>query len=1242
MFFEDPVMAATHHDSPSDLPLKRKWPRRLAILLAGLIILVYCLPYLLLLGPVRQRLIDWAMADVHGQVKMESLSTGWFSPIRIRGLELQDDNGQVVLSIPQITTSKRLIDFLRSDQLGQIELANPTLQLELTPEGSNLESALAEYLQADTDSTAPPQLQISITGGTLLMSGTTDRAAQKFESIEAVLKMGNDQDRLHCQVTLQTPTTNSSNGTLTVDCAVDPGKKERGESAFYTKLVSNQFPLSSIVPLIERWSNPIDLQGNLTGDLTIRADSPNGKISLDTERLNAEAIRLRSPAYLGTDQISIQRIGASGQLALSAQSVTANRFSIESDVGKLKVDGEFDLLQMVQLAAQGQLPSSPFELDAEADLARIINMLPETLRIRQDVQVTSGTATLHANTRNQSNVQRIMFNLDVANVQAQQGTQLVAWNRPLRLTGAASEDNGKVIIENLSLDSGFFELVGQASMSQGSLTFRGDLSELKQQLDNLMDLSSYQIAGQIGGRLSWQEKDRLLPAGQLSPVQFDGNFVVEKPVLSVPGVGHWSEQKLQVDLNGQLQRYLTGTASIDSGHLSLLLGNEVLSLNLLQPLNLQSVMEPWSDLQATGQDDLLDGLQVSCTGTGALDRWLTHLRKLMELPPLRLAGTLNAQCLLKFSADTLQVQQLTATANQFTLVSKGLQIQEPRVIANGDIDVELATGQILIRRGSLSSSSLALTTNNLLISSADNLRLQGPVAYQVDLQRTANWLGIGQTAGSIAVTGMANGQIDFQDKNKALGGNLSARITQLVLREAGPAASPEPQNNLLTPISSREEPAILWEEKELLISSNLYVDRQFQSFWFGGLKVDSELVDLRGNGRIDELQTEMVADIKGKWNIQWDAISQLTQSRLGPLVTIRGSGWQDIVVNGPLRPLTNGSDPWVNRQLQAESNLAWKEAKLLDIPIAPSQLRVSLKDSVVRLESDSAGIIGNLAKLSPQLDLTKTAPVLTLQQGVVLNDLKLTEEHTRQWLKFATPVLADATSADGIIGLSIQGAQVPILQPIQSVARGQVHLKDLTIGPGPLTHQLLPLVEQVLMLIKPSMAGQSRKKKWMILEEQIVQFAVQNERVYHDRLKFNYQGINVETSGSVGFDQTLDIVASIHILDHWIQKEPLLAGLGGESIKIPISGTLSHPKLNRQAIAGIPLDLLKQTARSALNNVVQEQLEQAGESLGGKVNEELDRLEGQFNRILQDDVGNRLEESWRKGLNQLFNRGKEK
>ncbi|MCH2181514.1 MAG: hypothetical protein MK108_05865 [Mariniblastus sp.] len=1238
-------MASTNHDSSNELPQKRKWPRRLAILLAGLMLLVYFLPSLILLGPIRQRLVDWALSDLHGQVQMESISTGWFSPIRIRGLELLDENGQVIASVPQVTTSKRLIDFLRSEQLGRIELAKPTLQIELTREGSNLETALAEYLQADADSLdSLPQLEIDITGGTLSLSGPAGHAVQKFDAIEANLKIGSGQNSVHCLVSLQTPTNDSGTGKLSIDCAVGPGKSQSTASTLYAKLESDQFPLNAIVPLFDRWSGPIEMQGNLTGDLTVRIDSLNSHISLDTERLNAEAIRLQAPAYLGSDQISIQRIGASGQLALSPQRITANRFSVESDVGKLKVDGEFDVSQMIKLAAQGQLPSSPFELDAEADLASILQMLPETLRLRNDVQVTSGTATLHANTRNQSDVQRIMFNLDVANVRAQQGNQLIAWNRPLRLTGAASENNGQVIIENLSVDSGFFELVGKASLAQGNLTFRGDLAELKQQLGNLMDLSSYQVAGQIGGRLSWQENRVASPAGQLAPLQFDGNFVVEQPILSVPGVGHWSEPKMQVELNGKIQPYLSGTASIEAGHLGLLVGSEVLSVDLLQPLSLEPIFQPWNDLQPAQENQPFDGLQASCTTTGSLDRWLVHLRNLVELPPFDLAGGFNAKYVVQISDGILQIRELTATANRFALAADRLQIEEPRVVASGDLDVELATGRVLVRRGSLSSSALALTTNNLSIGGSDDLRLKGPIAYQMDLQRAGNWLGLGQTAGSIAVSGIANGQLDFTEKNKALGGAISARIAQLVVREAGPVGAPTsgPRANPMALSPLPEGPSILWQEDELLFSTNLFVDNQFQSVWFGGLKVDSKLVDLRGNGRIDGIQSQRMANIQGKWNIQWDAISQLIQSRLGPLVTIRGAGWQDIVIQGPLQATDNGSDPWVNRQLQAETNIAWKQAQLLEIPIAPSHLKVSLNDSVVQLESDSPGIIGNLAKLSPRLDLSTADPVLTLQQGVILNDLQLTEEHTRQWLKFATPVLADATSADGIIGLSIQGARVPLLQPNQSAARGQVHLKDLTIGPGPLTHQLLPLVDQILMLIKPSIADQSRKTKWMTLQEQVVQFAVQDERVYHDHLKFNYQGINVETSGSVGFDQTLDIVASIHILDHWIEKEPLLAGLRGESIKIPISGTLSQPKLNRQALAGLSRDFLKQTARSALNNVVQGQLEQAGETLGGKVNEELDRLEGQFNRILQEDVGDRLEEGWRNGLNQLFNRGKEK
>ena len=1240
-------MANSNQDTSTDLPKQRKWPRRLAILLVGLGLFVYFLPSLVVLGPLRQRLVNWALADLNGQAQVESISVGWFSPVQIRGIELMDVEGQTVAEIPQVTTSKRLIDFLRSDNLGRIDIVNPTLNLELTKDGSNLESILATYLQtpATDSSQSLPQLELSVTDGTLLLAPPQGDTVHQFSAIQANVKIGSTESPIQCLVSLQTGVTDSDVGKLSIDCVVDPGKSGLTVSTINAKLESNQFPLNSIASLADRWSDSIQLQGQITGDLTVFVDRLNSQISLNTKRLNAHDINLLAPAYLGSDRISIQRIGASGQLGLSPQRVTAEQFSVESDIGKLKIDGEFDISQMIKLAVNGQLPSSPFEMDVEADLARILQMLPETMRIRNDVQVTSGTATIHANTRNQSDVQRIMFNMDVANLRAQQGTQSMVWNRPLRVTGAASENNGKVVVENLSIDSDFFELVGKASLAEGNFTFRGDLAQLKQQLGNLMDLSQYEVAGQIGGRLSWFEKPGEPPAGQLAPVQFEGNFVVERPVISAPGFRRWTEQKMQVELNGKIQPHSTGATTVDSGHLGLMVGGEVVSADLLQPMNLQPILLQLINLEQVNYIRSLDGLQATCTTTGSLDRWLDHLRNLFGLPQFELAGGLNAKYDLNMTNSVLRINEMTVTANRFSFEGYGAQIQEPQIVGSGDVEIQLDTGNILVHSASLSSSAVALTTNQLAIGLADGFQLTGPVAYQADLQRASNWFGLSRPEDVIAWSGIASGQFDFAEKNNAIGGSVSSTITQLAISQlpdqAGPQADLLPTNPIANAMSGMGR-SILWEEDEVLISTNLFVDDQFKSLWFGGLKFDSKLVNVRGNGRIDELGSQMVTNINGKWNIRWDTVNRLTQSPLGQLATIQGSSWQEFALSGPLLPPSNGTAAWVDPQLKAQASIAWNQANVLEIPIKPSQLTITLSDSVVQLISDSPGIIGNIASLSPSLDLRTADPILTLQPGTIINDLKLTQQHTRQWLKFATPILADATAADGIIGLSTQGAQIPILKPEQTLARGEVHLKGLTIGPGPLSHQLMPLLDQVLLLIKPSIADQSLKKKWMAMDEQVVNYTVQDGRVYHDHLKFNYKGINVETSGSVGFDQTLDIVASIHILDHWVQKEPLLSGMRGQSIKIPISGTLAHPRLNRHAIASLSRDFLAKTAESALSNVVNEQLEEAGKTLSSKANDEFDKLQGKFNRILQEDVGDKLEDGWRNGLDRLFNGGKNK
>ena len=547
-------MANTHPDPISGLPRQWKWPRRLIASVACITVVLFFLPTLLSISPLKQRLIDWATSDLHGHLAVDSVSLGWFSPIELNGVSLQDIEGQTVITIAQVTTSNRLIDFARSTNLGRIEITQPSLNLHLTEQGSNLESVLATYLQTRESGLTPqslPQLELIIVNGNVQLATSEQTRNSQLDSIQATVSLAHNDSPLQGLISFQTAGQDQAAGRLSLDFFVDPGKKELTGSSINAKIKSDQFPLSAVDPLIDRLLLPVTLQGVLTGTLTTLFDLQDQQVSLNIKQLYAQEFEVLATDLLGSDRISLQRVDARGELCVTTQRITAKQFSAESDIGEVRIDGEFDLSQIWDMAAEGQLPSSPFEMDLETDLARVIPMLPKTLGIREDVQITSGTVTLHANTRKQSSVQRVMFNLDVANVRAKQSERQIAWHRPLRVKGTASENNGQVLVENLSIESDFLELVGKASLANGNFTFQGDLEKLRHQLGDFLDLSQFELAGQFGGRLAWQAAPEP-ENGQLgAPVQFESNVVIEKPMVSTSGIQRWSEEKVQFDMKGK-------------------------------------------------------------------------------------------------------------------------------------------------------------------------------------------------------------------------------------------------------------------------------------------------------------------------------------------------------------------------------------------------------------------------------------------------------------------------------------------------------------------------------------------------------------------------------------------------------------------------------------------------------------------------------------------------------------------
>jgi hypothetical protein len=115
----------------------------------------------------------------------------------------------------------------------------------------------------------------------------------------------------------------------------------------------------------------------------------------------------------------------------------------------------------------------------------------------------------------------------------------------------------------------------------------------------------------------------------------------------------------------------------------------------------------------------------------------------------------------------------------------------------------------------------------------------------------------------------------------------------------------------------------------------------------------------------------------------------------------------------------------------------------------------------------------------------------------------------------------------------------------------------------------------------------------LTIRDQQVNFRVVEGRVHHQNMEFQLGDVTLRSQGSVGFDETLALTLHVPIQEAWIAKEPLLAGLRGQALQVPVSGTLTRPQLDQRAIANISAQLIQNAA---------------GQAIGGELNKALDKL----------------------------------
>ena len=325
--------------------LKRptRWPYYLLILLA----LVFLLPNMIGWFGLHQTAINYAASDFRGDIQIEKFSAGWLQPVSLSGVRVVDDQQQLLFEAESIKTSKKLFELLRTSDYGQVSVEKPIVRMQVRPEGSNFEDALANYLTPATNPTDQsvaasneplPKIQLNIVEGNVILAGTDQSRVWQIDSLNGRVQVGGSAAPVVAEIAARvTPQTVDAqgqwvlqeSGALTMVSQIDAGASQLTFASADLAIETNQLPLSFAGPLLERVVGAAQVEGAMTGSLQGNYSGTDHSVAIQVAGINVQNTVFACPALLNNDRVEINNLKCNGDVQLTPRSNFGQRVQFE-------------------------------------------------------------------------------------------------------------------------------------------------------------------------------------------------------------------------------------------------------------------------------------------------------------------------------------------------------------------------------------------------------------------------------------------------------------------------------------------------------------------------------------------------------------------------------------------------------------------------------------------------------------------------------------------------------------------------------------------------------------------------------------------------------------------------------------------------------------------------------------------------------------------------------------------------
>lgn len=380
-----------------------------------------------------------------------------------------------------------------------------------------------------------------------------------------------------------------------------------------------------------------------------------------------------------------------------------------------------------------------------------------------------------------------------------------------------------------------------------------------------------------------------------------------------------------------------------------------------------------------------------------------------------------------------------------------------------------------------------------------------------------------------------------------------------------------------------------WNERQLRLVAQAVYDRKTDALQLDRAQLASAAIALDARGKIDKLSGERDAKLEGQATYDWAQVEGLLRTYTGDSLRVTGRQTRPFSLAGPLSALTADRQTAVTK-LSGQAELGWQSATVFGALLGPGQTQAELARGAVRFSPLEIPLSGGKVHLEPTIELAGTPVELSLAPGRIVDQVQITPEMCNAGMKYALPILAEATEAQGRFSVTLDGCQLPLTNPGAGDAAGKILIHSVQVGPGPLTRAFVPVIQLLAEALGVKESVQPPAAVAITRESQVEYRMVQG-RVYHRGLELAFPDAVVRTYGSVGFDQSLAVMAEMPVPSKWIGDNALGRSLRGQVIRLPIGGTLHQPKIDGSEIRRLTGRVLEDAARSTLQQELGRQLD---------------------------------------------------